>query len=678
MREIFWATILAIAAAIGCDILLHGRIRAVIIRVWKIVTTMMEIVIYARGESAQKDLFRNVLASAKKGDEILFVGRTLSGIFGDAKDAAAMVKALKHGVALKLLFLDYNALSGGRIDLRSLRLPDARGLLARDLSITQDKLSAVRDDCVKGNFPGSLLVYRTDVLVESSILMHVRSGVPKRFNLDFSFGEGEPNKFTQYYHPLRRSEFCSRLHKFYAAKFDADVSSFDFGLSYRPFEDNLRTELGRLARERWTGFITAHSESEAIRDNALVNIMPAAAQVFSAFHHNKEAPPPVSVQIELTNICSTACRHCFRWQPTEIPKMEAGVARRLLDQLSDFGVRTISLSGGEPTQHPQFIELLAYAVQKQLAVGVLSNGVGLSEQVLEAIHNNAQWLRLSMDGSNSAVYGEVRHPRYKGQDPFRELMITLARFKDLDRQSQRCKLAICYTIQRKNAENVPDMIRMVRKFGLRGGDKCLTFKFAHGRNGFLCTEDQLRKLQALFSDREFEHAANLDYLRWFLERQSNLQDVVQGRPTENLYLRQDTRCFTPHLFALIDPQGDVYPCCFLFEDNKNYTPELLQKRRSHCLGNIGDREFREIWRGADYRRVRDELRIIDPSKGEENGENKKYNKYEACGECTRHCNHNRWLTKLFEEYHALQAAGGNSDAVMQELSIGSQTDQVWL
>jgi len=53
-----------------------------------------------------------------------------------------------------------------------------------------------------------------------------------------------------------------------------------------------------------------------------------------------------------------------------------------------------------------------------------------------------------------------------------------------------------------------------------------------------------------------------------------------------LYLQQPTRCFTPHLFTLIDPQGDVYPCCFLFEDNQGYTTEAVAKRRVHCVGSL--------------------------------------------------------------------------------------------
>jgi MoaA/NifB/PqqE/SkfB family radical SAM enzyme len=349
--------------------------------------------------------------------------------------------------------------------------------------------------------------------------------------------------------------------------------------------------------------------------------------------------------------------------------MDIALAEEILDQLHDFGVRTITFSGGEPTRHSAFGRLLRHAaLEKKLAVGVLSNGVNVTDEDLEEIYKHARWLRLSIDGSPT-VYGDIRRVFSSGKDAFEEVRSTIQRFVRLNNSAPRCKLSICYTIQKHNADDVPEMIKWVRSLSIPNGDESLTFKFAHGSNGFLCTAKQLRTLYSeVLNNPEFHRAANLPYLRWFLDRQSSMSDVAKGRPTESLYLQQPTRCFTPHLFTLIDPQGDVYPCCFLFEDNQGYTEEALAKRRLHCVGNLRTKTFRQLWDSTEYQQIRGELAIINP----------KTAKYAACGECTRHCNHNQGLSQLYAEYSGLHAAGGDADSVMKEIIKNTSGNDVWL
>jgi len=614
----------------------------------------------------------NILQDAMDRDEILMVGRTHKGLL--EVNEQAILKALERGVVIKILFLDQKILTnlgpGQHFDLRSLGLPNAYVQLLDDVGAAVAKLRALKDECRKRKVWGSLLVFRTVVLVQSSVVVYVplEKKTPMRLLYDFSFGGEDSDKFVQYYRSPQTDsagDFCNRLRKFYASLYEPDISAFSYELSYRYSRSDPLEEIEKLATERITNLIKAHEEVEKIRNNSLERLVPAAASVFAALSSDSDVPAPISAQIELTNACSTQCTHCFRYSKIGEPHMETGLARRILDQLHEFGVRTITLSGGEPTKHPDFGNLLQYAaVDKKLAVGVLSNGVGVSKNDLARIQKHARWLRLSIDGSPT-VYGQIRS--ISGKDAFPEVSATIEQFIRLNEIGRRCQLSICYTIQKRNADDVPEMITWVRSLGLPNDDKCLTFKFAHGRNGFLCSKPQLEMLAQIFLKPEFRDSANLPYLKWFLERQSSIRDVEKGRPTESLYLQQPTRCFTPHLFTLIDPHGDVYPCCFLFEDNQGYTAEAIEKRRAHCLGSLKTQSFREIWNGTKYQQVRDELASINP----------KAKKYEACGECTRHCNHNRSLSQLYSEYAGLQAAGGDAISVIKG-AMGPSGEDVWL
>jgi len=175
---------------------------------------------------------------------------------------------------------------------------------------------------------------------------------------------------------------------------------------------------------------------------------------------------------------------------------------------------------------------------------------------------------------------------------------------------------------------------------------------------------------------EFRGVANLDYLKTVLDKKSSIDEIESGRPVETFYLEQPTQCFTPHLFSLIDAHGDVYPCCFLYDDNSAYTEREIERRKKHCLGSVKDgTSFGDIWIGDSYKRIRRALTVITPT----------HEDFTRCGECTRHCNHNRSLSQLFEEYERLRSANLQADVVLakvlKDAVPGRQSvdaDKIWL
>lgn len=81
--------------------------------------------------------------------------------------------------------------------------------------------------------------------------------------------------------------------------------------------------------------------------------------------------------IYLTNECQLRCAHCsFQSGPKKArTRINGGVLMRALDELQ--GIRDISITGGEPTLHPEFTPILLRASERAQAVYVLSNGMGL-------------------------------------------------------------------------------------------------------------------------------------------------------------------------------------------------------------------------------------------------------------------------------------------------------------
>jgi radical SAM protein with 4Fe4S-binding SPASM domain len=123
--------------------------------------------------------------------------------------------------------------------------------------------------------------------------------------------------------------------------------------------------------------------------------------------------PPASVLWNLTERCNLACRHCVvdagPTRYSEEDELTLEECRDLIDQLADFGVSSLILSGGEPLMRPDLLEIAEYAGERGLHMQVATNGALVTKEVatrLAAIGKvEAQ---VSLDGATPQVHDDFR------------------------------------------------------------------------------------------------------------------------------------------------------------------------------------------------------------------------------------------------------------------------------
>ena len=113
---------------------------------------------------------------------------------------------------------------------------------------------------------------------------------------------------------------------------------------------------------------------------------------------------PLLVWVELTRRCNLACQHCY---------IDAGRARedefdenafvRLIDEMAEAGVWAIALTGGEPTLHPGFARIVNHARSLGLLVGVATNGMFLTEDLLNSLPRDGVIISVSIDDLHLAA-----------------------------------------------------------------------------------------------------------------------------------------------------------------------------------------------------------------------------------------------------------------------------------
>ena len=114
---------------------------------------------------------------------------------------------------------------------------------------------------------------------------------------------------------------------------------------------------------------------------AFLQHLPFAAKNPKKRHLGHIEIPLQRVHVELTNACNFNCRFCPNSEMQRpVGFMETGLAKRVISEIGGAGVcEKITLHVmGEPTLHPDFIEIVEHALGQGVKIGLTTNGSTLA------------------------------------------------------------------------------------------------------------------------------------------------------------------------------------------------------------------------------------------------------------------------------------------------------------
>jgi hypothetical protein len=120
--------------------------------------------------------------------------------------------------------------------------------------------------------------------------------------------------------------------------------------------------------------------------------------------------------VELTSSCNLRCPMCYASSGPDGDDLAIDAIRRSIDRLVEVEggrAEVLQLSGGEPTIHPEFAEVLGYAVEQPIDVVMINtNGVTLArdEALLDLLteHRRRIEVYLQLDGFDDATSRALR------------------------------------------------------------------------------------------------------------------------------------------------------------------------------------------------------------------------------------------------------------------------------
>jgi SynChlorMet cassette radical SAM/SPASM protein ScmF len=125
-------------------------------------------------------------------------------------------------------------------------------------------------------------------------------------------------------------------------------------------------------------------------------------------------PPLTSLYLYVAGSCNLACRHCWI-TPTYQPEGNGGQfiklehVRKAIREARPLGLRSIKLTGGEPTLHPQFRELVTLIVDAKLAISIETNGLLIDTALAEFLKlKGVSFVSVSLDGADTETHEGLR------------------------------------------------------------------------------------------------------------------------------------------------------------------------------------------------------------------------------------------------------------------------------
>ena len=296
------------------------------------------------------------------------------------------------------------------------------------------------------------------------------------------------------------------------------------------------------------------------------------------------APTGPVVIWNLIRRCNLTCKHCYATSADKDFPGELSTEQvfAVMDDLKQYGVPVLILSGGEPLMRPDIFEISHRAKAMGFYVGLSSNGTLIDhDNIAQIAAVGYDYVGVSLDGMREV------HDRFRRRDgAFDESLRGIRLCRDVD-----IKVGLRFTLTRDNARDLPDLLQLLDDEGL---DK---FYLSHlnyaGRGNKNRGDDahhqMTRAAMDLLFDTCWNHIVSGDPKEFVTGNNDAdgaylTQWVARNLPTQGDRLQAMLERWGGNSsginIANIDNLGSVHPDTMWWD---------------YGLGSVKDRPFSEIW-----------------------------------------------------------------------------------
>lgn len=324
-----------------------------------------------------------------------------------------------------------------------------------------------------------------------------------------------------------------------------------------------------------------------------LNYLGKAIKSWISWYTHNPLGPPEHAQLIITNMCNSRCKHCNIWKKyrdnPELLKNELTTKEvfRLIDELKDLDVSTMSISGGEPLLRKDLFQIIEKIKNDtNIQLNITTNGILLNE------NTSRKLVGLGLDSINISLDGtEEIHDRIRGLKIFSKIISNIEKIeqikKELDYNRPIINISSVITSYTYSIVKLYDFLK--KHFDVNHGfgslistgeiynlDKSTSIK---NINTLKPTDEDLYRFIKELKKRNF----NEKYLKYFeLMRKYNI-----GAFRFPSFFHP---CLAGLFNIVITEIGNVLPCCTWYDGG--------------VVNNIRNNSLRQIWYSKDFRMKR--------------------------------------------------------------------------
>lgn len=323
---------------------------------------------------------------------------------------------------------------------------------------------------------------------------------------------------------------------------------------------DIATFLGQLVD---AGFVIYSDSDERPKEKKEENVNEKATTTKStqAFIEKKfgEQPFPVSVHIEIISKCNERCIHCYIPHKFKTQLMSPNMFYDLLDQCRDLNIQHVTISGGEPMLHKNFIGFLKRCREHDMSVNVLSNLTLMNEEMVAEMKRNPL---LGVQTSVYSVRSEVHDAITMSDGSLQKTLQSV-----LSLVENRIPVQISCPIMKANLNCYKEVRDWADKYNITVGfDYTVIGQYDHENQNLDCrlNYDEVERVI------KEEMAVNPAYK----------DELIKEAEDNRRKTQEDYICSVCNSSICVSQNGDVFPCAGW---------------QGYILGNISERSLSDIW-----------------------------------------------------------------------------------
>ena len=166
------------------------------------------------------------------------------------------------------------------------------------------------------------------------------------------------------------------------------------------------------------------------------------------------------VGIELTRHCNLRCAHCFRADLDEAAEIPFETVDKVLREATRYNRPHIALTGGEPTLHHRFLDILNLIVTHGFTFHFVTNGYHYDKLFRKTfpLFGNPQWIGVSfsVDGAK-----EETHDAIRGKGSFARVLAAVAVAK-----THKLEVVVQMVLHRGNRHELEALALLCSRLGV--------------------------------------------------------------------------------------------------------------------------------------------------------------------------------------------------------------------